>query len=180
MNTSITRLTRLGLLCAAATVLSAEQPRLGLTAGAAWPTGGTRDRFTDSAGYSLGAFADWEQRPGHAIRLALDGNFHPRSSNRAALDDGSWGRAQSQSLTLNYVFKPRADFQGFYIVLGAGGMNVQRRQDDAIFETGVKLAWNVGFGVEMNDRWGLLTRYHSVSSEGRNLGTVSAGLTYRF
>lgn len=180
MTTSTSRLARLGLLCAAATVLGAEAPRLGLTAGAAWPTGGTRDRITDSAGYNLGAFADWEQRPGHAIRLALDGNFHPRSSNRFALADGDPGRAQSQSLTLNYVFKPRADFQGFYIVLGAGGMNVQRRQGDYLFETGVKLAWNAGFGVDMNERWGLLARYHSISSEGRNLGSVTAGLTYRF
>ncbi|WP_306599031.1 outer membrane beta-barrel protein [Geothrix sp. 21YS21S-2] len=180
MTTSTSRLARLGLLCAAATVLGAEAPRLGLTAGAAWPTGGTRDHITESAGCTVGAFADWEQRPGHAIRLALDGNFHPRSSSRLAPGYGGRGEAQSQSLTLNYVFKPRADFQGFFIVLGAGGMNVQRRQGNFLYETGVKLSWNAGFGVDMNERWGLLARYHSISTEGRNLGTVTAGLTYRF
>ncbi|BDU74367.1 outer membrane beta-barrel protein [Mesoterricola silvestris] len=175
MNPSIPRLARLGLLCAAATVLCAEAPRLGLTAGAAWPTGTTRDQLTDRAGYAVGAFADWEQRPGHALRLALDGNFHPRSTG-----GGPAGRAQSQALTLNYVFKPRAEFQGFYIVLGAGGMNAQRRVDDGLRETGVKLAWNAGFGVDIDENWGLLARYHSLSVEGHTFGTVSAGLTYRF
>jgi len=67
-----------------------------------------------------------------------------------------------------------------YIVLGAGGMNVQRKSGDYLHETGVKLAWNAGFGIDFNERWGLLTRYHSITSEGRNLGAVTAGLTYRF
>lgn len=172
------RLARLGLLCGATAFLAAEVPRLGLTAGAAWPTGPTRD-ITTSAGYSLGAFADWEQRPGHTLRLALDGNFHPRTRDRNVAD-GTSSRSQSQSLTLNYVFKPRPDFQGFYLVLGAGGMNYQNRKGDILGETGVKLAWNAGFGVDMNENWGVLARYHSVTSDGHSYGTVTAGLTYRF
>ncbi len=178
MTTFTFRLARLGLLCGAAAFLAAEAPRLGFTAGAAWPTGPTRD-VTQNAGYSLGAFADWEQRPGHAIRLALDGNFHSRSRDRRGPDE-TWSQAQSQSLSLNYVFKPRPDFQGFYLVAGAGAMNLQKRQGDELFETGVKLAWNAGFGVDVNENWGVLARYHSATTEGHSYGTVTAGLTYRF
>jgi len=173
MSNRLFRATRLGLLLAAANaLLLAEGPRLGLTAGAVWPTGATRTTFTHSAGYNLGAFADWEQRPGHILRLALDGNFHPKG-------DGD-SRAQSQSLTLNYVFNPRADLQGFYLVLGGGAMNFQIKNDPYLKETGLKLAWNAGFGVDLGEKWGILARYHSLCHEGRNLGTVTAGLTYKF
>ena len=173
MRTLCSRTARAGLLLAGlGGLLCAAPPRLGLTAGAAWPTGATRDQVTGSAGYALGAFSDWEQAPGHTLRLALDGSFHPR--------DSSGGKAQSQALTLNYVFNPRADLQGFSFVVGAGAMNVQRMVGDTLRGTGVKLAWNAGFGVDLSDRWGLLARYHAVSSEGRDLGSVTAGLTYRF
>jgi hypothetical protein len=176
------RLTRLALGCVgAAGVLCAGSPRLGFTGGAAWPTGGTRDQYTDSAGYTLGGFADWEQRPGHALRLALDGSFFPRGILGKDLNttNGS-GKAQDQALTLNYVFAPRGDLQGFYLVLGAGAMNLQRKTGDVLHETGVKVGWTAGFGIDFNDRWGLLTRYQSITEQDRNLGTVTAGLTYRF
>lgn len=78
------------------------------------------------------------------------------------------------------MFHPRADLQGFHLVLGAGGMNLQRISGDSLRETGVKLVWNAGFGVDLNDRWGLLARYQAITDQGRSLGTVTAGLTYRF
>jgi len=172
MRQCILRRTRpLLLLLAACGTLAAGSPRLGLTAGGAWPCASTRDLYTDSAGWAVGAFADWEQRPGHAVRLALDGTFHPRSQD---------GRARTQALTLNYVLAPRGDLRGFYLVLGAGGMNVQKKTAPFLQETGVKLAWTAGFGVDLDDRWGVLARYHAVSSEGRNLGNLTAGLTWKF
>jgi hypothetical protein len=180
MSKTLNRITRLGLgFAAAGSILCAQAPRLGLTAGAAWPTGGTRDGYTSSAGYTLGAFADWERQPGHTVRLALDGVYYPSSTNAF---DGTTDRdrAQSTALTLNYVFTPRADLQGFYLVLGAGGMNIQRRNADYLHETGVKLAWNAGFGINLNENWGFLARYHNVHAQSRNLGTVTAGLTYKF
>jgi len=181
MSKSRLHLTRLGLCFAAAgAILSAQAPRLGFTAGAAWPTAGTRDQFTDSAGYALGAFADWEQAPGHTLRLALDGVFYPKSGSRWDDDLHDSDRAQSQSLTLNYVFTPLADFRSLYLVLGAGGMNLQRITADNLYEAGLKLAWNAGVGVNINENWGLLARYHNVQAQGRNLGTFTTGLTYRF
>lgn len=180
MSRSTSRLMRLGFALAATGFLSAEAPRLGLTAGAAWPTGRTRDAFTDSAGWTAGAFADWEQRPGHVLRLALDGTFHPSTRWGDAPAGTESTRAQSTSLTLNYVFNPRTELQGLYFILGAGAMNLERRTGNALVETGVKLTWNAGLGVDLNDRWGLLARYHSVTDQGRYLGLVTAGLTYRF
>lgn len=173
MSCISSRFMRLGLALAATGILSAEAPHLGLAAGGAWPTGRTRDAFTDDAGWAAGAFADWEHHPGHTVRLALDGTFHPRGA-------GSEGRTQSQALTLNYVLSPRIDLQGVYVILGAGAMNVQRRVGDRLEETGVKLAWNAGLGMNLSDRWGLLARYHSITDQGRSLGMVTAGLTYRF
>jgi hypothetical protein len=173
MSCISSRIMRLGLALAATGILNAETPRLGLTAGGAWPTGRTRDAFTDDAGWAAGAFADWEPHAGHTVRLAFDGTFHPKGN-------GSEGRSQSQALTLNYVFSPRIDLQGLYFVVGAGAMNVQRRKEDRLVETGVKLAWNAGLGMNLNDRWGLLARYHSITDQGRSLGMVTAGLTYRF
>lgn len=182
MHTTLSRITRVGLLCAAmGGAVFADSPRLGLTAGAAWPTGPTRDTFTDSAGYTLGGFADWEQRPGHIIRLALDSAFYPHSNGSFPQRfDGDNDRAQSQELTLNYVFAPRSDLQGFYLVGGLGAMNLQRKSADYLFETGVKLAWTAGFGVDINEHWGILARYHSIQSEQKSLGSVTAGLTYKF
>jgi hypothetical protein len=172
-------LLHLGLLGACAAAL-AGPPSLGVTAGGAWPTGSTRETYTDSTGWNLGAFADWEQRPGHTLRLALDGNFYPASSLPSAALDGANSRGQSQSLTANYVFTPTASLQGFYLLMGAGAMNFQRRSGDLLAETGVKLAWNVGLGVDLGDRWGLQARYQSVRSGDHHLGQVIAGLTYRF
>lgn len=173
MRTSLLRPIRLGLLCAAAGApLLAEGPRLGLTAGAAWPCGSTRALYTEASGYTLGAFADWEQSPGHLLRLALDGTFHPHAG------DGFQG--QSQALTLNYVFVPMLDMRGFHLILGAGGMNIQKKNGGTLQETGTKLAWNAGFGLNLDDRWGLLARYHSLTADGRSLGLVTAGLTFKF
>jgi hypothetical protein len=177
MRNPIPSLTRLCLCCAAAgTILHAGQPRLGLTAGAAWPTGATRDTTTDTTGFNLGAYADWERSPGHTLRLALDGIFNPGS----ALGDLGTGQGRSEALTLNYLFTPRADLTGFHVILGAGAMNVQRKSGDTLHETGLKLAWNAGFGIHFNENWGFLARYLQVQDNGRNLGMLTTGLAYRF
>lgn len=176
MDTALYRYLRLGLIAAAiGAALAAETPRLGLTAGAAWPSGSTREVYTDGAGFTLGAFADWEQRPGHAIRLALDGSFYPHGE--AGLGSS---RAQTQALTLNYVFTPRLDMRGLYFVVGAGGMNLQKKDGGSLQETGVHLAWTAGVGLDLNDRWGILARYQAVTSDGRNFGNITTGLTFKF
>ena len=178
MRTTLHRITQLGFCFAASgTLLCAQAPTLSLTAGAGWPTGAARNLVTNSAGFTLGAFADWEQHPGHGIRLALDGVFYPNSGSTQATGSD---RAQSQALTLNYVFAPSANLKGFHFVLGAGAMNIQRTTGNTLDETGVKLAWNAGCGVNFDERWGANARYFNLQSDGRNLGTVTTGLTYRF
>jgi hypothetical protein len=176
MGCHLLRLARLGLALSATGILLADAPVLAFTAGGAWPTGQTRSAYTDRMGLSVGASAEWEISPGHGTRLALDGTFH--AQDHPGGTDG--GRVQSQALTLGYVFRPRAELQGAYFLLGAGAMNVQDRSGGLFRETGVKLAWYAGAGLDLDDRWGLLARFLGTTERDQHACMVTAGLTYRF
>ena len=204
MATRLAGITRIALLCAATGLgLCAEGPRLGLQALGSWPTGSMRPDFTDGAGIGLGAFADWEVDVGRTVRLSYEGVFYPNEQDTRSLpglaDSGmvstdNHRKSRSNSLTLQYLYFPGQDSEGFYFMAGLGAMNYLQRLDTSLVvsnstpalnitpytETGVKLACVAGIGYEFGKHWGLSAKYSFITVNNRTLGAVQSALSYRF
>ena len=201
MSNRILQLARQGLLCSAVGLsLGAEAPRLGFQTLGSWPTGSMKSQFTAGSGYGAGAFAEWELDAGRALRLAYDGVYYPTVHEASAwpslpgLTGGeSDQKCRSHSVTLQYLYFPRNDTEGFYFLVGLGGMAQTRKTETSLRpvsgpaldlttlqETGVKLACVAGLGYEFSRSWGVTARYSFITVENHTLGAVQAGISYRF
>lgn len=200
MTHRFSSIVRLGLVCAVAGAgLHAERPRLGVQALSSWPTGSMKSQFTDGTGYGLGAFAAWEVDAGRQWRLAYDGVVHPSRREGVTLPiPGAAGadarrEFRSHALTLQYLYFPQRDSEGFYFIVGLGGMNYLKKSETTVRytaapawdvtvaeETGTKLACVAGVGYEFGRSWGATARYSFLTVDNHTLGAVQAGLSYRF
>jgi hypothetical protein len=159
-------------------------------------------QFTDDTGYGFGFFADWEVDAGRTVRLAYDGLFYPSRKDsspiagmaspsvRSTISDR---KPRTDSLTLQYLFFPSRDIEGFYLMAGLGAMKYQQKIDasvqlaDASILTptflqtsGTRLACVAGAGYEFGKQWGVSGKYSFITVNNHTLGGVQAGLSYRF
>jgi opacity protein-like surface antigen len=189
----------LGLGLAAGSCCAADLPRLGLSVHGSCPTGSLKE-FTEDPGYGLGAFAEWELDTGSNLRLAYEGTLFRSTRDTTALSGLPGGpyafdshrKPRSHALLLEYLYFPRHDNEGFYFLLGAGGMNYQARNEltgilptvtwsaTTLDETGTKLACVAGLGYEFTKNLGASARYSFITVNNRTLGGVQAGFSYRF
>ena len=202
----INRLAHLGrqaCLCAAASLsLCAESPRLGVEALGSWPTGSMRGETTDRAGGGLGVFADWEVDAGRTIRLAYQGLVYSGAldrdplpgidqANMTSLENNR--KSRSNALTLQYLYFPQQDNEGFYLMAGLGAMKYNTRNEATLLlangaiqnltlqeDTGTRLACVAGVGYAFDNNWGVSANYSFITVNNRTLGSAQAGVSYRF
>ena len=205
MATRLSKFTAPVLLCAGMGLgLGAtEAPRLGIEALGSWPTGSMRSDFADGTGLGLGAFADWEVDVGRTIRLVYEGVYYPTeqdtrslpglAANNVVSTDNS-RKCRSHALTLQYLYFPRQDSEGFYFMAGLGAMNYLQKINSTVVlgnnnpalsftpyvESGTKLACVAGMGYEFNKNWGVNAKYSFITVNNRTLGSVQTGISYRF
>jgi len=200
MTTPLSHLARLlGLGLVAGSCFAADLPRLGLSVHGSCPTGSLKE-FTEDPGYGLGVFAEWELDSGSNLRLAYEGTVFRNTRDTTSLSGLPGGpftfddqrKPRSHAVLLEYLYFPRHDNEGFYFLLGAGGMNYMARNEltgtapavtahlTTLEETGTKLACVAGLGYEFTRNFGASARYSFITVNNRTLGGVQAGFSYRF
>ena len=191
----------LALGAAAGLGAAAEIPQIGFQVLGSCPTGSMRSDFSTNIGYGLGVFGGWEAAPGRVLRLAYDGIWYPdnkQSATEGGVPAGSLvsegnRKARSHMVSLQYLWYPSGDNEGFYCKLGVGGMNcltstrakisfqgAQASSVDVLNESGTKLAALAGIGYDIGRNWGLMAQYSLITVSNRTWGAVQTGISYRF
>ncbi len=169
----------LGLGAAAGLAMAAEIPEIGFQVLGSCPTGSMRSDFGTNTGYGLGVFGGWEASPGKVVRLAYDGLWYADSKQSStaagvpasALSSEGDRKARSHMVSLQYLWYPSGDNEGFYYKVGVGGMNCltrvratatfqggQKSTVDVLDESGTKLAALAGVGYDIGRNWGVMAQ----------------------
>lgn len=203
MAMGLSNLGRQALWCAVASLsLAAESPRLGVQVFGSGPTGSMRTQFTDGTGVGIGVFGDWEVDAGRTLRLAYDGVVYPNVRDDKAfgnigstsiLSASNSRKPRSNAVTLQYLFFPSRDTEGFYFLAGLGAMTYTQKSETEVRladasvgnlkvyeDSGTKLACVAGLGYEFGKSWGVSAKYSFITVDNHTLGAAQAGISYRF
>jgi opacity protein-like surface antigen len=187
--------------------LSAGEPaRLGLEGFVSNPAGTLRTAHGSTAGLGLGLFLDKSLGEGHGLRwdicstTVFPGARHTyvQPSDPENTKEIRTSRLTSVGTNLSYTYHFDGGQTGPYVLAGLGMRAMERSSrilpyvepglpkaglptsGNLVSRTGTKLSYRLGAGYDFTESLGANVRFQGLTSQGRTLATVEAGITYRF
>ena len=179
-TSSLTTLSTLAILAAAALSLHAEAPRYGVQGLVNIPLGDLKEYVDSKPGPGFGVHGTFDLGDGHMLRPRLDYSLFPEASFATIKQT-----ATSLSLGGDYLYFIAGKPEGLYLTAGIAAVRWSLQQKapglpDATHNTtkfgvaaGVGYQWNATVGTEA--RW-----LHSSLSSGFKADALQAGVTIRF
>jgi opacity protein-like surface antigen len=187
--------------------LSAGEPaRLGLEGFVSNPAGSLRTTHGTTAGLGLGLFLDKALGEGHGLRWDISStavfpgatHTYVQTSDPEYTRETRTARLTSVGTNLSYTYHFDGGQTGPYVLAGLGMREMARSSRilpfvepsqpkpglttsaDLVSRTGTKLSYRLGAGYDFTESLGANVRFQGLTSQGRTLATVEAGVTYRF
>jgi|GEM_PF-693994 hypothetical protein len=191
---SLPALALLSAALAGASSLSAQDVKFGLQAGAAFPSSDLGDLVDNKAGFTVGGFAVFDLKNGHAIRPRLDyAHFQGSQGGAGTIDmDGTsvnvagnvTVKADTISAGADYLYYFEREIRKGFYVLGGLGVSYNKISVDAsgtVSSGGVTVPaslstsanstqpyGNVGVGYQFSPNFGLEARFNVTQYKNNN------------
>ena len=180
-----------------------EATRFGLQLFAASPELDLRS-LTGQTGFGASAFLEKQLYETTVIQAHLDYINYRQIQNITTPNGYPFVPGNSQTLAADStalgvdlkLYPPLGGLKGLYLSAGLAAMRYEFKTtySGGVDQNGIplaglssfkdktstKAAWDLGFGYDLNDSWGLAAKYTSMTIDSTTLATAQAGLTYRF
>ncbi len=193
------KLIRLSLFSSCLVLGAEDRPyRFGAEIFWSQPTASLRKAFSSSVGNGAGLYLDVDLGSGKGLRWDLGSLVLFPDKVLPGTPDPSQPKAHLLSTTsmLSYSWHVRGGRTGPYLLAGLGSRQFLGQADIAgaptsqggampgqmryAVDSGLKLAYQVGFGYDFGKHWGATVRCVGSRSQGKTLATIEGGVNYQF